>query len=328
MNGKVVCRGEPGIFQIRPPGMKMNLPWLKTLIYMCFFLFFSPFVRAQQEIITVLSYNALHGFNGDSVVQDQYANWAKSVGADIILYQEMNGFSQKHLRDLASKYGHDHSVILNQESGHDVTHPIAVTSKFPILEAEMYLDSMWHGYVYAKIGGIHCFVTHLAPFTLEDRRRDLIRIIAHAAKIPAMERILIAGDFNALSDVDSMMYDSSLLASMKRIEGRLEPKSGTPIVKYRTIYRNNLNDGKIDYSVMRLLQDAAFVDSYYIVNSKFKNSVPTSGHAKANSKPRRIDYVWVNGILAEEVDHADILQDEQTNVMSDHYPVMVKFKLR
>src|SRR5690606_29485598 len=135
-----------------------------------------------------------------------------------------------------------HSVLLNQESGHDATHPIGITSRFPISNVEMYLDSMWHGYIYAKVGGVHCFATHLAPFTLQDRYRDLTRILAHARTIPPNERILIAGDFNALSEVDSAMYGSELLASLEKIEGRLEPKSGTPIVKNRIIYRRNLNE--------------------------------------------------------------------------------------
>lgn len=283
--------------------------------------------EARQDDVTVLSYNALHGFEGDKGLQDKYVEWVKTMDADIILYQEMNGFDREKLRDLALAYGHHHSVILNEESGHDVTHPVAVTSKFPISNVEMYVDTMWHGYLYAKIGEIHCFVTHLAPFTLQDRRNDLARIIAHMATIPVAEKILIGGDFNALSAADSAMYGDQLLASMQRIEGRLEPKSGTPIVKNRTIYRNNLDHGQIDYSVMQLLEDAGFIDSYYTVNSTFKNSVPTKGHATANSIPRRIDYLWVNPVLAETIFHADIIQNEVTDVMSDHYPILISFKI-
>ena len=121
-------------------------------------------------------------------------------------------------------------MLLNHESGHDATHPIGITSRLPISDVEMYLDSMWHGYIYAKVGGVHCFATHLAPFTLQDRYRDLTRILAHASTIPPNERILIAGDFNALSEVDSAMYGSELLASLEKIEGRMSPiEQGSPV---------------------------------------------------------------------------------------------------
>ena len=296
-------------------------------IFVCFFCCLSMGVQAQQKSIGVLSYNVLHGFNGDSNLEKTYTEWVKTVGADIVLYQELNGFDQQHLRGLASAYGHSHSVLLNQESGFDVTHPIGITATLPIQDVEMYVDTMWHGYIYAKIGNVHCFVTHLAPFTLRDRRADLARIIAHAATIPSGENILIAGDFNALSAADSAMYGPKLLASMQQIEGRLEPKSGTPIVKNRIIYRNNLNNGHVDYSVIGLIKDAGFLDAYYLRNSAFKNSVPTKSHVAKDAIQRRIDYIWVNPTLAEKVYQADVIQNDQTAGISDHYPVMIRFTI-
>ena len=304
----------------------MNTFFRKINALIWLLVIFSFDTYGQGKSTTILSYNTLHGFGGDKSIQDKYVDWVKQIRPDIILYQEMNGFNQQRIHDLALEYGHEHSAILSQDSGHDATHPIAITSRLPISDCELYLDSMWHGYIYAKIGGLHCFVTHLAPFTLQDRRADLNRIVAHAATIPQGENIVIAGDFNALSAVDSAMYGVELLTSMRRIEGRLEPKSGTPIVKYRTIYRNNLNDNEIDYSITGLLKNAGFIDSYYITNSKFKNSVPTKGHAKPSSKLRRIDYIWVNPALADQVYYADIYQDDQTDSISDHYPVFIKFK--
>lgn len=302
----------------------------KTLVhsitYAGVFLISFTVVFAQQNTVSIISYNALHGFNGDDKLQKKYEEWVNTLDTDLVFYQELNGFSQEKLRNLGLAYGHPHSVILNEESGLDVTHPIGITSRMPITNVEMHVDTMWHGYIYAKIGEIHCFITHLAPFTLNDRRNDLNRIIDHASTFQN-EKILIAGDFNALSAIDSAHYGTRLLTSMKRIEGRLEPKSGTPIVKNRTIYRNNLNEGSVDYSVMQLLEEAGFIDSYYILNSEFKNSAPTKGYASANSILRRIDYIWVSPVLADRIIYADIIQNEITEVLSDHYPVIVKVKL-
>src|SRR5690606_34756372 len=135
------------------------------------------------------------------------------------------------------------------------------------------------------------------------------------------------GDFNSLSQVDSPMYGEVLLSSMRRIEGRLEPKSGTPIVKNRIIYRNNLNEGEIDYSVIGLIADAGFSDAFYIKNKIFKHSVPTTTNMKKSSKLRRIDYIWLNSYLAERLLEADIIHDDVTGYISDHYPVFVRVKL-
>ena len=277
----------------------------------------------------VVNYNALHGFRGDSLLKERYINWINEIDPDIVSYQEMNGFMQNDIGALAEAYGHPYAVIMNEEYGVPVTHPLAITSKYPILNVERVIDNMWHGYLYAYIEGVHVFVTHLAPFTLKDRQKDITQILAQAALLPQDEKILIAGDFNALSPKDSAVYSKSgLLEAMKKSEGRYEPKSGTPIVRGRTIYRNNLNNDRIDYSVMQKILDAGYKDTYYLANDRFKDSVPARGHASKNSVLRRIDYIWVNEKLAKHLESADIIQDEITDELSDHYPVVVEFNFK
>lgn len=277
-----------------------------------------------QDKLSVLSYNVKHGFEGDTAKMSKYIEWlSKGVNPDIVLYQEMNGFTQQKLKDLAMRHGHEFSVILNNESGHDVTHPLAITSKYKIASVELFLDSMWHGYIYAQIQGVHFFLTHMAPFTLKDRQRDIARIVAHAKRLPQHSDIVIAGDFNAFSQIDSAEYDDTLLASMRKIEGRLEPKSGLPILKYRTIYRNNLNNGEFDYTVTNTILDAGFKDAFREKNGKFKNSVPVKSNLNKRSKLRRIDYIWTSKELQKKVNKVDIIQDAYTDFLSDHYPLLM-----
>lgn len=281
---------------------------------------------SQSRELKVLSYNIKHGFEGDTSTIVQYIKWVNEINPDIALYQEANGYSQKMMQELAKKYGHSYVVIMNQASGHNVTHPLAITSRYPIGNTELFLDSMWHGYIHARIQGIDLFVTHLAPFTLKDRQKDIKRIIEHTKKLPKESKVLVAGDFNALSKVDAVMYDDVLLTSMRKIEGRLEPKSGTPIVKNRIIYRNNLNNGQIDYSITNMMTEAGFMDSYYYLNKNFKNSVPAKAYQKKSSKLRRIDFVWVNPNLSKSLIKADIIHDKYTDFMSDHYPTLITLK--
>lgn len=279
-----------------------------------------------QPILKILSYNVKHGFEADSAVTAQYISWVKEQNPDIVLYQELNDFSKEMLKNLAKAYGHTHTVIMNREAGVDVTHPLGISSKYPITKSQMFLDSMWHGYLYAQVKGINIFLTHLAPFTLKDRQKDVQRILTHAKQLPAKSDILIAGDFNSLSRADESMYGETLLTSMRKIEGRLEPKSGTPIVKNRIIYRNNLDNGNIDYSVTDRVLKADFFDSYYVLNKQFKNSVPTKANQTKSSKLRRIDYIWVNKNLRDRLVKADIIHDKYTDFMSDHYPVFISIK--
>ncbi len=289
--------------------------------------FWTFLMMAQGQDLKILSYNVMHGFEGDTARMSKYVEWlSKGIAPDIALYQEMNGFTQQKLRDLAVRYGHENSVILNNESGHDATHPLAITSRFPIEDVEMHLDSMWHGYIYAKIRGIHFFVTHMAPFTLKDRQRDVARIVAHALRLPKHSDVIIAGDFNSFSRSDAAEYDAELLASMRRIEGRLEPKSGTPIVKNRIIYRNNLNEGEFDYSVTDAVLNAGFKDALREKTGTFKNSVPVKANLKKNSKLRRIDYIWTSEELLKKVKEIDIIQDVYTDSLSDHYPILMTIR--
>jgi exodeoxyribonuclease-3 len=281
-----------------------------------------------QETLTVIDHNSLHGFNGDTAKRTSYAKWIAQLAPDVVLFQEMIDVSKQELTAFAKKYGHAYSVIMSRETGYDVTHPIAITARYPITSVEMKNEDMWHGYVYAKIKNIHFFATHLAPFTLKDRQKDIDVILQRISLLPKNEPVLVGGDFNALARFDAANYGSELLKSLQKFEGRLEPKSGTPIVKNKIIYRNNLNNGEIDFSVTDKMTNAGFIDAYYALHQSFKNSVPVKSQLKKTSILRRVDYIWVNEALSAKLLAADIIQDNTTDAISDHYPVMAKIKVK
>jgi exodeoxyribonuclease-3 len=268
-----------------------------------------------------ISYNVLHGFNSDKVLEQRYVDWISKENPDVIAYQELNGYTQDSLEKLGKRYGHPYAIL---NTG--VTHPLGITSRYPIVMVQQVTTNMWHSYLYGNINGIHFFVTHLSPFEVDLRRADVDRILAHAKLIPANEKIVIAGDFNALSAIDSANYGEPLLTAMLKTNGKLQPKSGTSIVKFKTIYYNNLDNGKLDYTVTNRMLKAGFKDSYYLVNTKFKHSAPTKEHAAEHGKKIRIDYIWVNKAMASQLKSADIVQNEETNQLSDHYPVYITWK--
>ncbi|SFG80929.1 endonuclease/exonuclease/phosphatase family protein [Pedobacter insulae] len=268
-----------------------------------------------------ISYNVLHGFNNDVLLQKRYIDWITKENPDVIAYQELNGFTQDSLENLGKKYGHPYALL---NTG--VTHPIGITSRYPIVMAQQVTTNMWHSYLYGNIKGIHFFIIHLSPFEVQIRRNDIDRILAHAKLIPSNEKIIIAGDFNALAAADSAQYGQPLLDAFLKTDGKLQPKSGTAIVKFKTIYYNNLNQGRLDYTVTNRMIQAGFKDSYYLTNTQFKYSAPTKAHAAEHGKKIRIDYIWVNKPIAAKVKAADVIQDEQTNQLSDHYPVYIIWK--
>lgn len=287
------------------------------------FLFYLVSLAAASQAQTntglkFLSYNVLHGFNNDSALKTRYVNWVQKIAPDVIAYQELNGFTQDSLEELGKRYGHLYAVL---NTG--VTHPIGLTSRYPIVMVQNVTTNMWHSYLYGNINGAHIFVTHLSPFEVKSRRADIDRVLAHARLLPAGDKIIIAGDFNALAARDSMQYGKALLDAMRKSEGRLEPKSGLPIVKGKTIYRNNLDNGKIDYTVTGKMLDAGFRDAFYLTNDQYKHSAPTEGYAEKNAKLKRIDYIWVNEAMARTVKMVEIIQDNETKKISDHYPVFM-----
>lgn len=280
-------------------------------------------LKAQQGEMKLINYNVLHGFNSDSTLENRFIHWAKKQDADIFTFQELNGFTQDRLEELAEKYGHPYAIL---NTG--VTHPIGITSRYPIVMVQQVTTNMWHSYLYGNINGVHVFVTHLSPFEVQKRRADTDRILAHVGLLPAHDKVLIAGDFNALAAADSVHYGEKLAVAMRKSEGRLEPKSGLPIVKGKTIYRNNMDNGAIDYTVTNKMLAAGFYDSFYLKNKTFKPSAPTEAHRGAETILRRIDYIWVNGELSKNVTAADVIHSEETKQLSDHYPVTVTFKLK
>lgn len=294
-----------------------------SAVFFCFFIVLFAGLQAQQKPATLkfINYNVLHGFNNDSVLTARYVNWIKKANPDVIAYQELNGYTQDSLEELAKRYGHPYAVL---NTG--VTHPIGLTSRYPIVMVQHITTNMWHSYLYGNINGVHFFVTHLSPFEVQLRRADADRILAHAKLLPANDQIIISGDFNAMAARDSAYFDKTLLGAMRKSEGRREPKSGLPIVKGKTIYRNNLDNGQIDYTVTNRMLAAGFKDAFYLTNKKYKHSAPTRGHAGNEWKQHRIDYIWVNDAMAKKVKMADIIQDEETHYLSDHYPVVLTFE--
>ena len=261
-------------------------------------------LQAQQNF-DVISYNVLKGFQHDSTNIERYIDWISEISPNVVAYQEMNGFTQKDLEDLAKRYGHSYAVMSKFEG-----FPVALTSKHPIVNVRKVEDNMWHAFLYAYINDIHFFVIHYSPFDYKKRQEEMQLVLAHAATLPKDSKILIMGDFNSVDKSDAIQHTEDRLAKM-RVSEEKHP------------HIRNLNDGQMDYSVMQLLSDAGFVDTFWLTNKESMCSATTS---KYGQQWRRIDFMWASPTIASKVLKSTIIHDEKTNVMSDHYPVYSDFK--
>ena len=262
---------------------------------------------AQKEL-KVLSYNVLKGLQNDSLIQAEYIDWVNKLSPDIVAYQEMNGFTQKSLEKFAERYGHPYAIQSKIEG-----FPVALSSRYPIVNVQKVVDNMWHAYIYANVNNIHIFVVHFSPFSYKKRQSEMKQILAHAALLPQDEKILIMGDFNSLDASEAEHHTADYVSSMQEREKK-------------EAHIRNLNNGKVDYTVMSYIKDAGFKDTYWLTNKTATNSIPTKKYGKPSM--RRIDYMWANPAMAKFVKSSTVIHDATTDHISDHYPVFVTFDLK
>lgn len=260
-----------------------------------------------KDEFKLLSYNVLYGLQNNDTIKDMYVEWVKEINPDVVAYQEMNDFTQKSLEQFAARYGHPYAVQSKIEG-----FPVALTSKYPIVNVQKVVDNMHHVYLYANINGIHMLVIHFSPFSLEKRRNEVREVLARAALIPSGEKVAIMGDFNSLAQIDAANYSTEMLDARKESEKK-------------NAHIRNLDKGQFDYSVTNAMLDAGYVD---LLKKFHPDFVYTIGSKKYRSKfLSRIDFVWVNEALAKYVTSTNVIYDDVTEQASDHYPLLVTFDL-
>lgn len=272
----------------------------------------------QQKELKIISYNAYCGMKLDQTEDKQkFIEWVKQQDADIIAWQEMNYFTRDKLEKFANSYGHKYAVLLKQslDQKDDGFFPVAITSKYPIINVNKVVDNLWHGALYADIGNYHFIITHMNPFWTS-KRIDEIDLIIDSVKYSndPNGKWILAGDLNSFSPLDKEAYDKS-----KIVNDLTEKEQKRPILK-------NLVDGKLDFTVQQNLLDAGFIDALKIQNSNFIATAPTKIFYDQASTPLRYDYIYVTPALKNNIIEVKVLKDDFTDQYSDHYPVQMIIK--
>jgi len=252
-----------------------------------------------QDRTRIISYNILEGMKTDTTKGKQdFVKWLKSENPDILALQECNKFTQKSLEELARSYGHPYAVLLREQG-----YPVALTSKFPIVNVDRVLDNMHHGFIVAKIKDLNIIVLHLSPHKYWKRREEIDVILNTIKASQQKEKWIIMGDFNSLSPLDKDNYADGKYA--ERLKDLAKKHS----------FHENLVDGKyLDFEVQKRILEFGLHDT-----AKEK---ATGNEPKAN----RIDYIYVSKDLLPSVAKARFIRDDFTATHSDHVPVIMELK--
>lgn len=281
----------------------------------CMLLFYLCPVFSQEHRLRIISYNIFVGMHLDTAAgKPAFVNWLQEMQPDILALQEVTGFTQASLETLARQYGHPYAVLLVEGE----KYPVAITSRYPIVNVQKVSDNMDRGFIIARIGNMNVVCLHFTPFDYRKRREEADLLLAYIKAQPSRQQWIVMGDFNTVSPADSAHYrDGRMVANYRAYEKRY-----APIKK--------LADGKLDYTVIGKLLDNGFTDAVRMKARAFVKTVhpkrfePRSGTDVSS----RIDFIFVSKDLVKHITAARVLMDDFTDHYSDHYPVLLDLNVK
>lgn len=241
------------------------------------------------------------------------------VRPDVVVLQECLGWDEgDRLNRVAGALGVPyigaHAALgLARPRGSGRRFHVALVSRFPIEAMTTHADParVGHAIVEARIaapgGPVVVLGTHFDSHGEDERLRDARTLcdVAPRARI-TNERVLVAGDLNALSRRDPYPHDDEL--------ERLLRSAGTE--KYGFPPR---------FDVMPLLEKHGFIDLLYAGGRKpagdgWVTAVRARGGVRIDY---RTDYLLASPLLAPECKHVEVLRCAGA---SDHEPVIATFR--
>lgn len=284
---------------------------------------------SQSSGLKVISYNIWNGFDWgkDTEREKAMVQWLKEQDADVIGFQELNGFTQEKLQTLAEKWGHPHAILLKEDG-----YPIGITSKTPLIPKTKMIGGMWHGMLHAQTKGIDFLVVHLSPQDWKFRRREAVIVtdyIQQALIHTGQEKFMVLGDFNAHSPYDAAFDQKNpteLALARQADSSRLAEKGKDAFI--------NLRDGEIDYSVMAKFLSMPLIDvvQMHVAEAKLKSFPTPLITAEMDEKSRalyqkRIDYIMASPYFQNKCNYAEVINYGTPEKLSDHFPVIAVFEL-
>src|SRR5690606_5634659 len=247
------------------------------------------------DSLRIISYNILEGMKNDRANNyDNFVSWVNSYNPDILALQEVNGFKQKDLEELALRFGHPY-VITNLKATDN--YPVAITSKYPLESRRRVTLHVSHGAIFAKLKDkdFNIVNTHFWPQNYwhtqgdglgNDYRLHEANVILDSTirKFPNEPNWILVGDFNSVSRKDYLP----------------------------SVTTNN-------YWVTDEIEEAGFMDAIHYLHGYKENG---TANYSFNYPGRRIDFLVSSQSVLQKVIKAEPIYDDFTAVFSDHPPMM------
>ena len=266
-------------------------------------------VTAVPGRMRLITYNVWYGFTKLPQRKTRWVEWMSRQQPDLVCLQELNGYTSDQLKRDAASWGHEHSVLLKEDG-----FPTGLTSRFPIQDVQRLRKGFQHGAMRVLTAGSYVYVIHLHPSNWRTRQQEIEFVLADFERLPDDARVLLVGDFNTFSPKDKDHYQSKLEVFFANRDDR-----------FREV---NLREGQLDYSVVKRVEAEGFVDLEAKFREVFQGTFPTEIEKPGDDgDSRRLDYVFANPIVAKQCVAARSIVDLETAKISDHYPVIVDFKI-
>lgn len=271
----------------------------------------------NQQTLKVISYNIWNGFEKDAARRARFVDWMNEQKPQIVALEELVGFTEKDLSELAASYGHPYVAIVKEEG-----YPVGLTSRQPIRVIKKQVEGFWHGMLHAQTYGLDIIVTHLSPFEWDYRLKEATAITQYIQE-NELNECLVMGDFNAYSpfDADEVETHTELRKNMLGWDKK-HPEYG------------NMRGEQFDYSVLSQFLSIGFADPVKMFAPANKRmSYPAAtlyewqwGDPRLKMLGERLDYILVSPSLAPRCVHASVHNGKDLEGISDHYPVNLIFE--
>lgn len=267
-----------------------------------FFLILSNYSSNAGEKFKIITYNVWDGyrdgkhprfpcFESGQKRKEGIYKWLKTQNADVVVFQELIGYSADKLKEESGFWGHHYAVILK-----DKGMSIGISSRYPVKVYERFTEGMHHGLIYCSIDGIDIIATHLWP-RFDEKILDEVSLVKNRVSESYQQgrQVILLGDFNAFSPEDDLFIDQETIRNYQ--------------------YWNwKLNNGRPDYRVIKALLDMGLKDLHVMFRPK------------GIKREERYDFIFASQFLADKCIKATHFNGKKFLKLSDHFPVEAVFK--
>jgi len=225
---------------------------------------------------------------------DRIVSFIKEESPDVLAISEISSWDESRIKDFAQRINLEH---------HYKKEHIAVFSSVPFTNSKHIRDGIVKVKIKVHDTEFSIIAAHLK--LTEDHR--LPQVDSILKEISLDDNIILLGDLNSLSPLDGY-NDEELLKKLKKIK----------LTKFGT--------KNIRKEVQQNILDFGMIDSLREFSQEFEWSAPTEFNTDpSHFQKLRLDYIYITPPLKKSLKSSRIIRTNETNQLSDHFPVVAEF---